>query len=493
MSQHIAYHNYIVDLGRTVEEARQEIKAHLVGAGWQIYADTPVPAQGSRGSFVFLPPASEATGNELAVDVARLAFTGTELTLTPGVMVRTPPRQEITLFMGNYGTLNGPDHTFILFNGRKIAAAPGTFTVGSQVELATRFVGVLKADAEVNAAYFIQQRDAFVYLTRRTEGGATITGSPYIYAYHSQPPHPAGTIILYEELARSIPIDLANSFAYYLSVFSRSVVIATETVSGYYGPLAASWADNAAALKGCPPGCFPVELLTGRQSSSNNVVSFAPGNDLTFAQGYGHLLGIGGNAVRALSPSVSGAETGAAIQSLVNTRISGGGLVYLVGFAGAGNRALMPFAVGSVATPDLNVESSTYYNGWTVGGTSVAPGYAFPDLTYAMQKAPAQLKLALVGNSVDRRTLAAPLAADAVSLTLTNGAGLPQAGTLLIGDEVLRYAAREGNTVTGLTRGAYGTTAVAAAAGDAALPGGWYVRFNDAMIYAGAVKPSGVS
>ena len=56
-------------------------------------------------------------------------------------------------------------------------------------------------------------------------------------------------------------------------------------------------------------------------------------------------------------------------------------------------------------------------------------------------------------------TLNANISATDDELTLTDGYGFPEEnGVLLIGDEVILYTSKEGNTFYGLQRGASGTT-----------------------------------
>ena len=65
-------------------------------------------------------------------------------------------------------------------------------------------------------------------------------------------------------------------------------------------------------------------------------------------------------------------------------------------------------------------------------------------------------------------TLASSLTSTATSCVLTAGGGedLPQSGTIIIGTEAITYTSISTNTLNGLTRGAYDTTAAAHDAGD---------------------------
>ena len=62
-------------------------------------------------------------------------------------------------------------------------------------------------------------------------------------------------------------------------------------------------------------------------------------------------------------------------------------------------------------------------------------------------------------------TLAASLSSTATSLTLASASAFPSAGVVSIESEIIHYSGKSGNNLTGLTRGAEGTTAASHASG----------------------------
>lgn len=64
-------------------------------------------------------------------------------------------------------------------------------------------------------------------------------------------------------------------------------------------------------------------------------------------------------------------------------------------------------------------------------------------------------------------TLAQAITATDTSIPLSDASGFPNSGTIMIDNEQITYTGKDGNTLTGATRGANGTTAAAHAAGAA--------------------------
>lgn len=64
-------------------------------------------------------------------------------------------------------------------------------------------------------------------------------------------------------------------------------------------------------------------------------------------------------------------------------------------------------------------------------------------------------------------TLAVPLTANATTLTLVNASSFPNSGFVSVGQEIISYSGKSGNTLTGLIRGEDGTTASSHVAGNA--------------------------
>ncbi|MCD0168010.1 hypothetical protein [Deinococcus sp. 23YEL01] len=497
MSQFLDYKNHIVDLGRTVDSARQELMEHLTNAGWQIVEDS-MKADGTEGVFTVLPPASQQTGNEIATDCARFVVhadgNSQTLSVTAGAYVRRAIRQIVALRVSSSWTYYA---MFLKINGVRFdVPRVNTGGVADANTCAQQVEAALFSHATIPNDYAIARKDDYVYLTaKRDDVLNSFESGDYVAAGQQQQGLAPGSIVTMPRASKSIQIDLANSFAYYMSIFERTIMIGTETVNGYYGPLVASWADNDAAKSSCPPGCFPVELLIGNLQDMNGgtAANFADNSyPYVVPHGYGHILRTSSGATRALSP-VTPYDMNIPHVS-VATNLWPTYANYITSSTETMNGLIRtPYrfnwdnAVGHLTTGTI-IATSPYND-----STFYAPGAVYPDVTIAMKTAPAQLKLALTRNDARSRALAAPLATTDASLTLADASGMPQTGTLCVGSEVMIYAARSGNTLTGLKRGQLGTAAQAFSIGASLQEGGWYVRFNNAMLYAGPLKPSPVS
>lgn len=85
-----------------------------------------------------------------------------------------------------------------------------------------------------------------------------------------------------------------------------------------------------------------------------------------------------------------------------------------------------------------------------------------PDLAVADMTDPGMVSLLLNASGV---TLAADIGAGDTSIALSDAAPFPASGTVIIEQEQVTYTGKQGNTLTGVTRGANGTVAAAHAAG----------------------------
>ncbi|PIG96879.1 hypothetical protein [Deinococcus sp. UR1] len=495
MSQFLTYKNHIVDLGRTVDSARQELMTHLVNAGWQIVEDS-MKADGTEGVFTVLPPASEQTGNEIATDCARFVLradgNAQTLTVTAGTYVRRAVRQIVAMRTDASWSYYA---MFFRLNGVRVEAPRvNTGSVYDANTCAQQLEAAILAHPTLPSQYTVTRKNDWVYLASKSDDVVNEFGNgDYVTTGQRQQGLTPGTIITMPRASKSIQIDLANSFAYYLSIFARTIMIATETVNGYYGPLVASWSDNDAAKASCPPGCYPVELLIANlQSVDNHSVGNISDYAFVIPHGYGHVQSTSSGATRTLSPATPADMHIPSVTTAVNVWPAYSNYITasaetMIGLVRTPYRWNWGNAVGHLTTGSL-IASSPYND-----SSFYAPAAVFPDVTLAMQTAPAQLKLALTRNDARSRTLAAPLTATDTTLTVTDASGMPTAGTLCIGSEVIVYEGRSGNTLTGLKRGQLGSAAQAFQNSATLQEGGWFVRFNHAMLYAGPLKPSPVS
>lgn len=490
MSKHLDYRNHIVDLGRTIESTRQEFKSLLTAQGWQVLEETAATDAAPTGSFTVMPPASEEVGNELGADVLRLTVTGNSLTIRAGVLVRKGYREVLTINTNDNQPWYSP---FIKVDGVRFNMPAPTNGKLDRVSWLDALATALATDARTKDRWILD-RDAEgrIRVTAKDDQATGITDGDYGYARVQQQLLPVGSIIMTPYAAHTISIDLANSFAYYISIFERSFMIGTETTAGYYGPIAASWVSHEDAVRACPTGCMPLELLVCNMQDVSSCYVGMASSPFMFGHGYGHITGNTGEAARLWSPNSPNDGHLPMISQATNITLRGQNLnansQCVIGLFNGNNRDRSSAATG-VLTTGLSAANSPYDRNICV----MTPSYVFPDMTVVLSGAPAQLKLALCRDEGSPLTLAGPLTDTDTSVTLADAGTLPAVGTLLIGDEVLTYTGRSGNTLSGLSRGKLGSKAVAAPTGATALAGGWYLRLNAGMIYCGSVKPGGVS
>ena len=78
-------------------------------------------------------------------------------------------------------------------------------------------------------------------------------------------------------------------------------------------------------------------------------------------------------------------------------------------------------------------------------------------------------------------TLASGINASVTSLTLASASSFPTSGTVQIGSELITYTGVTSNTLTGLTRGALGTTAAIHSSGAEVKDSSGYAGWNTAV------------
>ena len=119
------------------------------------------------------------------------------------------------------------------------------------------------------------------------------------------------------------------------------------------------------------------------------------------------------------------------------------------------------------------------------------PGFRNDDI-FKRQKANTNETLVLVADT--RASQTAYNSSDMVTMystfTVSDPAFFPLAGTFILNDEIWTYTGKSGNTLTGVTRAAYGSVKNKSYVGDKIFLGGWFVTMNDAQMFAGYAKPS---
>ncbi len=86
-----------------------------------------------------------------------------------------------------------------------------------------------------------------------------------------------------------------------------------------------------------------------------------------------------------------------------------------------------------------------------------------------------------VESGVFTSTLSSGINASVTTLTMASASSFPTSGRVIIGSELISYTGVSGNTLTGLTRGALGTTAAVHSSGDTVQDASGYAGWNTAV------------
>jgi len=86
-----------------------------------------------------------------------------------------------------------------------------------------------------------------------------------------------------------------------------------------------------------------------------------------------------------------------------------------------------------------------------------------------------------VESGVFTSTLSSGINASVTTLTMASASSFPSSGTVIIGSELITYTGVSGNTLTGLTRGANGTTAASHSSGATVQDASGYAGWNTAV------------
>lgn len=489
MSKFRKFHNFIIELGQSIQEWKDEFKGHLVTAGWRVVGE------GNDPYFIdVLPPAAELVGNDVGYEVTRFSFTGTTTqmaTYTVGINASSSAVYVIGFNIYNY-------ENAIDINGVRISngGTPGMDYYFQPGGRATNFYNVLRQ-------YITDHPDSdlaklkFTLITDPNnagrgdivvEGGGgvspTFANSANIPVTQTSGNYTPGTPAAFSEVL-SLTHDLASGFVYYLSIHDRKIELATKTTAAFFGPVGVQYVENAAALAATPAGLTPIEAVTygiGNNLSGNHGTRFSHVWGIAMSNNWG-----GYNGRHAELYSGKAYFDGLPMK---DRRVSDN-----AGRAEASGLGVHPGVIPYVFPAGVNVVSLavrpviTYDQSSNQGLSFVSPGLPMPDVFCAVADSTNEsLHLARVV------TDATPLVGiTAGGVELQNAANFPDAGVAVIEGELVKYTGKAGNTLTGVTRAAYATAEVAHGAGVAVYPALWFVKINGGMMTAGYTKPGEVA
>lgn len=478
MSKFLDFPQYIVNLGASIQQWKDELKGHLVRNGWQLIREGNDPF-----FFEVKPPATEAIGNANGYEIVRFDIDATTTKVTGYVIGTRFVKGKVNVSFGYYNAENK-----LTINGVTIS----NIGVGYYDNSNIRAVPFAQAANDYKAANPGGAFDGLTFTVNgdhieivQNSGPLVLTDAVASYVSIQESGYIPGTLPLYGSEPFSVTHDLVSGFVYYLSIHSRKVELATKTTAAFFGPIGAAWADNAQAVAATPPGLVPIELITYAINGDLNAAGsgvHTHGWGITANADYGSY---GANIANVYSGT--GMKDGLPLEDVRSfspwhprANFRGAGLSYARG--GDDARYFLPAGVNIVGMG--TVATATVVQGRQEYGT---PALNYPDV-YAFIRDATNESLHL-GRVVSGRVLVTTLAGD--NLTLSDATAFAPAGSVIVENEVIRYTAKAGNVLSGLTRGAYGSANVNHDAGAVAYPAMWFVKINGGAMSAGPVKPGG--
>lgn len=458
-----------------------QFKGWFETAGWQVLAHTTT-------TLDLQPPASQSVGNGLGSDVLRLEFTPTTIGMLPLVKTNVEVKRSYHLWYSN--NQNGMTYTI----GGTQVVQDGTYSTEDERLAALHNTLSTSTDAEVQKYdYRLEEIPSStnnydrIWATEKVVNtGGDIVGSYYANTRVITNPQVAGVIadrgVGVQSNARSMTINYGQEWVVYCSITERSFNLAVKSTTNFLGPINAAFAPHDDAIRQCPDGCYPAELVLIYTGNFSGRVS---GYNGTFGTLYGH------RPVEHNSAPSSEALT-----------LEGHGLL---------ERSYKPknFSPKRRITPNCLI-AGVYDHSYTqrafpedvkLGPIKVWPasysGYDFQAASpsYLLEDVNAYLydggqEIMDATKSATSSTLAAAITPASAVITLADAASFPDAGSVLIGSEVVNYSSKSGNNLQGCTRAKANSQAAPHASGAEATLVNWWVRINQGAIFAGHRDPS---
>jgi len=521
MSEVLGYFDPLMDVGTTPASFIQELKTRITGCGWQLlHEDT------SSSPYIDLvPPSGQAIGNSLGREVIRLRapVSGSILEIHTYLEAMSDlSKQSFVLLPSTY-------LRSAYYASAGVTIGSGAVVVSTQSTVDATFAS-LQAALLASANTDVQKFDyvltdpgdsdnAYITCTAKaTEPNIAIglagAASPIIKMRSDGVPSGSHIIRSFQRVG-TLSLDYTFGFLYYLSVHARTITIGIKTNAGIYGPLFATYADNAASLACTPAGTIPIELVAGDSGSSSAEGKINA--KITHTWGY-----CGGTTTHADAPSNENAVTDYFACKIISGSVSPGDGV-ISDFSALCNwsgffisTAPSELAIGGIRSastktnwnllgyPEIvsfgliggqptNLGSFSTRQGsayTSVDAALFVPSVSTPDV-YAYMGAASNEGLRVVRSGIST-TLQTTMdgASDYPSIVVGSATGLPTSGTIVIGSECITFAGRSGTTLTGCVRAKYATTRAAHAINDVVYLATWIVRLNDGVIHCGTTKPS---
>lgn len=498
MSEFLLHKTVKIDAGQSRYATMQQFRGYLTTAGWQVAFESA--ANLDPPTLAVYPPAAEATGNAKGREVVQLLFEASVVRFRTGYLNAETSKKSY-LIRATYASStvaikfgqqvfsvvvpSGSDHnsaTTALYNTLASSNTPEargySFSIGSYPD---GYLYILASEAAVG-------------------GGALPTSVSYV-AIKSKTLAATANSLLDRGAALSgnsftVATDYGAGWVAFFTVMSRSVALASRTLAGYGGPVSAAYMGRTESLGQQPNPDSPlVELALIRNGEGNECVvswgmyyGYASAPIQADATQVNAIAPISGAAPQPYSAPVASAYVASSASSEPNVVAYGAGMENAP--KANANAAMFGYdpPLAGVYVP------SRLERGYNDFAALWSPTASFPDVAISLASGGDEnVFVSSEHHSTRYTTLAAALDAAATSLQVSDGSIFPAAGgTVNVGAEVMLYASRSGNTLSGLTRGYNSSPVGSYLVGERAFLGMWWVKIRGGLLCVGHKIPANV-
>lgn len=510
MSTYLAKYLDSIPLGYSITQMQNVLVGHLTDHGWQLLAQ-------SDGAYSdLIPPSTESIGTTKFREVTRIYFPTNTSIVIGGYQacIADAYPQSIRLTALTAGAVTPS----VTIGGVTVSGATGSSSSTANDNLLSLYYA-LRDSANVTITgwdHWYNGSNTIICTNKTIAAAVTCSATNVTYTAHAAPVQSgalSGYAAVDSTFGPSVTIDLTNGFVYYMSIFSRTFTLATKCIAGAFGPIFASYINHEYAVNACPTEgwCTPIELTMGDSSSTNPTagVRFIHGWSIPVQythhaitnQSTASIIGNGdvydfnpwtghGSPIKPTDcpPShTAGGYNGtyAYWDSLLIFGIIG--LEVTIDYGLSKLFKILPIAYGG-SNPGVQTQNAVRW----------IPPMQLPDIYKWIGSEPNETSCLAnpqqaVGVNGQGITLEEALDAssDYQTLLLSTVTGLDPAGVVIIKKEAFTYTGTSGgNTLTGVARGANGTTKVRHFVDDQVEPGTWFMKLNGAAMCCGPTQPS---
>jgi hypothetical protein len=532
MSTLLGYDSFLIDIGASIADVKNEIKTRVSARGWQILVDDTV-----NNILYIQPPVTETIGNSIGKEVLRIKVTGNSISFANQLISNTYFPQEEIFYLA--ASMTGIKTFSLILNGQTLSYT--TSSAGNTaLQNATEFTNFLNASANAEAQKFtftvgangnclvnLKAKVASTPTATVTSGNANGTiihvadrvasGDMTPYGLFAGGVASDTTPLISSFVGTSVTTDLVSGFIYYLAIHTRSIVLATKTTTNFYGPIVASWASNSEAVSQLPNSALaPIELAVADISAATASGTRAYLSHYWSYTSYTLDSKPGYTAITAMNDGYDPQPC----TCVWNGRWRGYGFdpVFIQdNVAWAYNADLNGYALASPVLRALGVEgdlaatyghvfgypdisslvlvagTTTKHPGAYTYGHTILPRLVFDDVYIWTTTAASTSESTHYSKSITSYCSLTDVLDSTTAYTTINvsdTSSFPASGGFIIDSELFEYTGKTGTSFTGVTRGKYGSTQTTHVSGTSTYLTLWFVKINAGLLHCGYVRPN---